>query len=70
VREALETLPPLDQTALHLRFRLLGESPLALRQVAERTGMSRERVRLLEQDALELLRPRPAHLLGEAVDFA
>jgi RNA polymerase primary sigma factor len=70
VLEALETLPSRDQTVLRLRFGLLGEPPLALKEVAGRTGISRERVRLVEQDALELLRPRLAHLLGEAVDSA
>jgi DNA-directed RNA polymerase sigma subunit (sigma70/sigma32) len=62
-REALETLGPRAKLIPQLRFGFCGQPPLALRQVSALTGLSRERVRLAESDALAQLGPRLRHLL-------
>jgi RNA polymerase primary sigma factor len=48
----LERLQPRQATVLRLRFGLGGEGPLTLQRVGERLGLTRERVRQLERDAL------------------
>jgi RNA polymerase primary sigma factor len=53
VRRALERLPHHEREVLELRFGIGGESqPHTLDQVVERLGISRNRVRRLEADAL------------------
>ena len=52
---ALETLPARDRRVLELRYGLRGEEPHTLEQVAERFGLSRERVRQIEVDSLKRL---------------
>jgi RNA polymerase primary sigma factor len=59
LRQALAMLDRLDEreaTILRLRFGLLGESPLTLRQIGGRLGLTRERVRQIEREALDRLR--------------
>jgi RNA polymerase primary sigma factor len=62
VRRALEEvgrLPPRQAAVLRLRFGLGGGEPLNLRQIGEQLGLTRERVRQIEHEALgELARRR------------
>jgi RNA polymerase primary sigma factor len=58
VREVLglvDRLHPREATVLRLRFGLAGEGPLTLRQVGDRVGLTRERVRQIESEALKKL---------------
>ena len=59
VRQVLSLLGRLeaDEAAvLRLRYGLGGEGPLTLRQIGERLGLTRERVRQIEHDGLRKLR--------------
>jgi RNA polymerase primary sigma factor len=70
VAQAIQTLSRRTWRVLRDRFGLQGERPLTLREIGSREGISRERARQLEREALErlerLLRkqvqapPRPA----------
>jgi RNA polymerase primary sigma factor len=56
LRNAVDRLPDRQRDVLKLRYGLNGDSdPLSLDAIARRIGMSRERVRSLELDALERL---------------
>ena len=55
LERALETLPELERRVIELRFGLGGRDPLSLESVRAELGVSRERVRRLERDALERL---------------
>lgn len=52
VREALGHLRPNQRAVIALRWGLDGQPPLLLREVAARLGVSSERVRQIEKDAL------------------
>ncbi len=56
VRRQLETLPSRERSLLEMRFGLTGEEPLSLAEVGQRMGISRERARQLEAQALKRLR--------------
>ncbi|MCP6760715.1 MAG: RNA polymerase sigma factor, RpoD/SigA family [Fischerella sp. CENA71] len=56
IQNLLSKLPPQQQEILTLRFGLIDGNELSLAAVGERIGMSRERVRQLEQKALNTLR--------------
>jgi RNA polymerase primary sigma factor len=59
MRQVLGLLDQLDEreaTVLRLRFGLGGEEPLALEKIGARLGLTRERVRQIEQQALRTLR--------------
>ncbi|MEX1158606.1 MAG: sigma-70 family RNA polymerase sigma factor, partial [Thermomicrobiales bacterium] len=56
IRRSLETLTERERTVLMLRFGLNGPQPQTLAEIAKRLGVSRERVRQIEQDALGRLR--------------
>jgi RNA polymerase primary sigma factor len=56
VERALDTLPPRHAMILRLRFGLRDGRMHTLAQIAERLGVSRERVRQLESEALNRLR--------------
>jgi len=43
-------------TILKLRYGLEGDEPLTLKQIGSRVGLTRERVRQIEQDTLQRLR--------------
>jgi RNA polymerase primary sigma factor len=62
--KALESLSPTQRRVLELRFGLSGEDPVSLQKVGQELGVSRERVRQLEQAALEQL-SRNRELLEE-----
>ena len=53
---ALETLTPREVRVLTLRFGLRDGYDQTLEQVGEKFGLTRERVRQIEQNALEKLR--------------
>jgi len=52
----LDRLEPREAAVLRLRFGLGGEEPKTLNDIGERLGLTRERVRQIERDALEKLR--------------
>lgn len=58
VREAIKTLPARHQELVSLRFGLNGEPPLTLSEIGQRFGVSRERVRQLQEEALAKIRGR------------
>jgi RNA polymerase sigma factor (sigma-70 family) len=59
IKRALEallpTLPKRDRKVIEWRYGLDGEEPLTLAQVGERLGVSRERIRQIEKQALAIL---------------
>jgi RNA polymerase primary sigma factor len=55
LREAVGTLPENERTVIMLRFGLDREEPQALRETGRRLGLSSERVRQLEDQALRRL---------------
>ncbi|MGE5222852.1 MAG: RNA polymerase sigma factor RpoD/SigA [Omnitrophica WOR_2 bacterium] len=56
LRKKLESLPPRELQVLQLRYGLNGEEPLTLSDAGQRLGITRERVRQLEMQALHRLR--------------
>jgi RNA polymerase sigma factor (sigma-70 family) len=58
VRDLFEALPPHEREVLQLRFGLDGKTEHSLVQVATSLGLSRERVRRIEDRALSRLRMR------------
>ncbi len=64
---ALDTLPELERRVLELRFGLGGREPVSIEAARQELGLSRERVRRLEHEALEhLSRHRELQDLGAA----
>jgi RNA polymerase primary sigma factor len=55
VLELLDQLPQREATVLRLRFGLDGESPKTLKEIGEILGLTRERVRQIENEALASL---------------
>ena len=60
----LSELTPQQQEVINLRFGMNDGNPLSLAKVGQRMGISRERVRQLEQQALKHLRRRKASING------
>ncbi|MBD3278217.1 MAG: sigma-70 family RNA polymerase sigma factor [Candidatus Aegiribacteria sp.] len=56
IKEALSTLTDREKTLITLRFGLLDGEPCTLQQIGRVFGITRERVRQLEEQALEKLR--------------
>ncbi len=56
VRRALATLTARESRIVELRYGLRGGLPLTLQDVAERFGLTRERIRQIEKEALAKLR--------------
>jgi RNA polymerase primary sigma factor len=56
LKQGLETLPPRELMVLQLRYGLSGEEPMSLSVVGERMGITRERARQLEAQAIDRLR--------------
>jgi RNA polymerase primary sigma factor len=63
VQGAMEGLAKLDEreaTIIRLRYGLDGDSPITLKEVGERMGYTKERIRQIERDAIAKLRDRVA----------
>lgn len=56
VHELLHELDEKERTIVTLRFGLIGDEPLTLKEIGEKLGLSRERIRQLEVQALGKLR--------------
>lgn len=56
LQEALETLRPMEADILRHRFGLDGGTTMTLREVGEMHGLSRERIRQLQERALQKIR--------------
>ncbi len=66
IEEVLSELTPRQSHILRLRFGLGGGEPHTLEEIANKFGLSRERIRPLEKEALRRLRhPRLAHNLRD-----
>jgi RNA polymerase primary sigma factor len=66
IEEVLAELTPRQSHIFRLRFGLGGGEPHTLEEIANRFGLSRERIRQLEKEALRRLRhPRLAHNLRD-----
>ena len=62
----LSDLLPREAQILRLRFGLEGDTPQTLEQVGKALGLSRERIRQIERQALRQLRqPQFAHQLRD-----
>jgi RNA polymerase primary sigma factor len=55
VQQAVSSLPERERNVVQLRFGLGGEEPTPLRETGRRLGISAERVRQIEEDALARL---------------
>lgn len=61
----LHKLPDRDRQILELRFGLTEEKPASLKKIAERYGLSRERVRQIEEICLNKLRSSDLQIFFE-----
>ncbi|UVS77358.1 RNA polymerase sigma factor RpoD/SigA [Actinokineospora sp. UTMC 2448] len=66
LRALVDALPPREAMIITLRFGLNGGEPCTLQQVADRLGLTRERIRQLEKIALAKLRDPDTPLLSWA----
>ena len=55
IREQLEVMDPREATVLRMRFGLSDNEPQTLKEIGERLGLTRERVRQIETEALAKL---------------
>jgi len=70
ILKLLDAIDERDARVLKLRFGLEGQEPLTLKQIGEEVGLTRERVRQIEVDALKrlqshLMDDRPSRFLNE-----
>jgi RNA polymerase primary sigma factor len=67
VRRALEALPDRERQVIELRYGLSGAEPLTLEEVGKTFGVTRERIRQIENNTLKKLKRLPeAQMLREA----
>ncbi len=67
LREALQVLNPRERSILQLRFGLDDEEEQTLEELGEKFGLTRERIRQIQELALKKLRKRMAEIEKEAV---
>jgi RNA polymerase primary sigma factor len=67
VRKALNALPERERQVIELRYGLSGTQPLTLEEVGQAFGVTRERIRQIENNTLKKLKQLPeAQVLREA----
>jgi RNA polymerase primary sigma factor len=67
VRRALDALPERERQVIELRYGLSGLEPLTLEEVGKTFGVTRERIRQIENNTLKKLKRLPeAQMLREA----
>ena len=67
IRRALDTLPERERQVLELRFGLTGDQPRTLEEVGREFGVTRERIRQIENNTLRKLKALPeAQRLSES----
>jgi RNA polymerase primary sigma factor len=67
VRKALDALPQREREVIELRYGLSGQEPLTLEEVGRNFGVTRERIRQIENNTLKKLNRLPeAQMLREA----
>jgi RNA polymerase primary sigma factor len=67
VRRALDALPDRERQVIELRYGLSGTEPLTLEEVGKTFGVTRERIRQIENNTLKKLKRLPeAQMLREA----
>ena len=67
VHRALDSLPERERQVLELRYGLSGTEPLTLEEVGQAFGVTRERIRQIENNTLNKLKRMPeAQMLREA----
>jgi RNA polymerase primary sigma factor len=67
VRRALDALPERERQVIELRYGLSGAEPLTLEEVGKTFGVTRERIRQIENNTLKKLKRLPeAQMLREA----
>src|SRR3954453_22873731 len=67
VKRALEALPARERRVIELRYGLAGAEPLTLEEVGRTFGVTRERIRQIENNTLKKLKRLPeAQMLREA----
>jgi RNA polymerase primary sigma factor len=59
VQTALAALPSRDREVLELRYGLNGRQPMTLEQVGDAFGVTRERIRQIENNTLKRLKVMP-----------
>jgi len=59
IRRALEALPERERKVIELRFGLRGEQPRTLEEVGRAFGVTRERIRQIENNTLKKLESLP-----------
>ncbi len=59
VRKALNTLPERERQVIELRYGLLGQEPMTLEEVGQAFGVTRERIRQIENNTLKKLKRLP-----------
>ena len=66
---SLDLLSVMQQHVVICRFGLRGNEPMKLQEVATEYGLTRERIRQIEQDALKILRsPKALRILTKSTD--
>jgi RNA polymerase primary sigma factor len=66
VQRALEVLPERERQVIMLRYGLSGLEPLTLEEVGQAFGVTRERIRQIENNTLKKLKQLPeAQVLRE-----
>jgi RNA polymerase primary sigma factor len=67
IRKALDALPERERQVIELRYGLSGMEPLTLEEVGQAFGVTRERIRQIENNTLKKLKRLPeAQMLREA----